>query len=336
MRSNNLYSPIKVSLVSTVKNDGSLIQEFLESILGQSRLPNEIVIVDGGSTDNTVEILNLFAAKMSMMGIKYKVMVSQGANVAQGLNTAIDNSENDIIACAQTGCRLDPHWLENLIKPFEEKPETEVVAGWYEPDARSTFEKIVAEITFPKLDKVDPDRFLPSFRSLAFRKSAWKRVGKIPEWLTTADDTLFDLNLKKAGCNFAFAPDAVVYWRPRSTIRDLFYQYYRYAKGDGYARLFFKNYLLIYIPYVFGLFLLLNGFAYKFLWILLLISSLAYLLLVPRPVMPIYKKIKSIKVFVIIPIIKLVIDLGRMLGYLLGLIERVKRRLSHRFFFIAR
>ena len=58
--------------------------------------------------------------------------------------------------------------------------------------------------------------------SVAFRKSAWKDVGGYPEWLETAEDTLFDLNLKKAGKKFVLAKDAVVRWGTRENAAERF------------------------------------------------------------------------------------------------------------------
>jgi hypothetical protein len=93
------------------------------------------------------------------------------------------------------------------------------------------------------LKKVDPNTFLPSSRSIAFRKAAWKSVNGYPEWLTlTAEDTLFDVCLKNADCNFVFAPKAVVYWRPRRNLSALLRQYYLYGFGDGEIRGFKNGY----------------------------------------------------------------------------------------------
>ena len=48
---------MKVSLISTVRNSAPHVEEFLGSVTAQTRAPDEVVIVDGGSTDGTVEIL---------------------------------------------------------------------------------------------------------------------------------------------------------------------------------------------------------------------------------------------------------------------------------------
>ena len=261
---------IKVSLICTLKNEESSVKEFLDSLLSQSRQPDEIIIVDGGSTDRTVEIINSYIEN----GAPIKLIVKEGPNIAEGRNIAIKNAKYDVIASTDAGCRIDKHWLENLIKPFEKDPSVDVVSGWYKPNARTEFEKCVAELTYPKLEQVlkDPDKFLPSSRSVAYKKTVWEKVGGYPEWLYTAEDTLFDLNLKRAGCKFVFAPDAVVYWRPRSTYRELRKQFYGYARGNSEAKIgiFTKHYLqLLLKKYVPGLLLLILGFWHWLFWVVL-------------------------------------------------------------------
>ncbi|MEO1443715.1 MAG: glycosyltransferase, partial [Chloroflexota bacterium] len=43
-----------LSVIATVYNEGDAIHRLMQSLCKQTRPPDEIVIVDGGSTDNTV------------------------------------------------------------------------------------------------------------------------------------------------------------------------------------------------------------------------------------------------------------------------------------------
>ena len=51
-----------VSVIATVYNEGSSVSRLLDSLATQSRPPDQVVIVDGGSSDDTLEILNQYAA----------------------------------------------------------------------------------------------------------------------------------------------------------------------------------------------------------------------------------------------------------------------------------
>ena len=202
-----MISSLKVSLICTLKNEESSAKEFLDSLLSQSRPPDEIIMVDGGSTDTTVDIIDSYIKN----GAPIKLIVSKGANIAQGRNIAIKNSKYDVIASTDAGCRLDKDWLKNLLNKFGE--QTDIVSGCYLPEARTTFEKVVADMSPSNLDDLTAENFLPSNRSIAFRKSVWQELGGFPENIKRSDDTWFDLEAKRRGKKFEIAKDAIVYRR---------------------------------------------------------------------------------------------------------------------------
>ncbi|AIY90184.1 glycosyltransferase family 2 protein [Geoglobus acetivorans] len=320
----------KISLITTLKNEAESIRTFLDSILNQTKIPDEIIIVDGGSTDGTVKVLKEYALYFEEKNIRYKIIIKKGANIAQGRNLAIKNSSGDIIACTDAGCILDKRWLEEITKPLERNPIVDVVSGWYEPLITSKFESIVAELTYPKLKKVSKniDKFLPSSRSIAFKRKCWEKVGGYPEWLYTAEDTLFDLRLKEAGCKFIFNPNAIVYWKVRENVKKLFKQYYQYAKGDGFAGIFHLKYLISsYIPTIAGILLLLKSMIFHTLWpILVLVSStICYTLLRGYYLGANLRTIlKNLHLSVLI---MTVVVISNAMGYTIGIMKRLTRKL---------
>ena len=103
-----------VSLITTVLNEVENIDEFIKSVIKQSVLPEEFIIVDGGSTDGTYEILKKYARKYKWI----KVYQVKGASIGKGRNYAIEKAKGKIIACTDAGCILDRNWLRKIIKPF--------------------------------------------------------------------------------------------------------------------------------------------------------------------------------------------------------------------------
>lgn len=238
-----------MTLISTVLNEEKSMEKYMKSIFSQSRLPDEIIIVDGGSTDNTVDVIRKFCDQ----GVELNILVRKGINIAKGRNIAISKSSGEIIVATDAGCRLDMNWLMNITKPFVEKfNEVDVVSGYYKGEPRNLFEECISVFTMPT--EQDFNIYNPSSRSIAFKKSAWKLVGGYPEWLYTGEDSLFNVKLKKAKLNFQFVPSAVVFWRPRKKVSTLFKQYYLYAIGDRRANLIkghyvekFDKYLMLFI-----------------------------------------------------------------------------------------
>lgn len=228
---------LQVSLITTVLNEASRAGEWLESLLQQTMHPSELIIVDGGSTDRTLEVLREFAEKAPF---RVKILVESGVNIAKGRNIAIQNSTSEIIACSDFGCVLEKKWLENLIKPFLSDPTIHVSFGYSRPINDAS---VYAKFLFTKIEELNPQHYLPSSRNLAFRKSIWEKVNGYPEWLTDAgEDTLFDLQIKSFKHNWCFAPEAVVSWHGPENNKKLLRLIRRYAIGDGEAGMFSDQY----------------------------------------------------------------------------------------------
>jgi hypothetical protein len=111
------------------------------------------------------------------------------------------------------------------------------------------FEWALGATTLPRQDEIDPDTFLPSHRSVGFRRSLWDALGGYPEWLDYCDDLLFDMQVREAGHRVIFEPGATVAFRPRSSLKAFALQYYRYARGDGKALILIKRHLIRYAVY---------------------------------------------------------------------------------------
>lgn len=236
---------MQVSLIATVLNEGESIRRLMDSIITQTRQPDEIVICDGGSTDHTVDVIRSYADRLPL-----RVITQPGANISEGRNTAIANASHGIIAVTDAGVRLDPNWLEKLVAPLEADPSAQVSAGFFLPDADTPFEVAMAATVLPELRDIDPAAFMPSSRSVAFRRDAVLSVGGYPEWLDFCEDLILDFRLHAACGPFAFAPEAVAYFKPRTSLRAFWKQYYQYARGDGKANLFPKRHLIRYTTYL--------------------------------------------------------------------------------------
>ncbi len=238
-----------VTLVLTVKNEKASLPDFLASLDDQTLMPDEIVIVDGGSTDGTLDV-----ARNWKTSLPFIIVSEPGANISRGRNLAVQRATGAIVAVCDAGTRLAPNWLERITEPFSRPlmQQPDVVAGFFDADAGTTFALALGAATLPDVDEIRAERFLPSSRSVAFRRSLLDAGIRYPEWLDYCEDLVFDLKLKRAGARFEFNPGARVAFRPRPTLRAFWLQYFRYARGDGKAGLFATRHAARYVTY-FGL-----------------------------------------------------------------------------------
>jgi glycosyltransferase involved in cell wall biosynthesis len=318
---------MKVSLILTVLNEGESIRGVLDSLAAQTRLPDEVVIADGGSHDNTVAILKDYAATGRL---PLRVIETPGANISQGRNAAIRQTTGEIVAATDAGVRCAPDWLEKLIAPFAEG-QTRVVAGFFRPDARNVFEIAMGATVLPEARDVNPQTYLPSSRSVAYLKSAWEAAGGYPEWLDYCEDVVYDLNLRRQVKVFVFVPEAVVYFRPRGSLRAFARQYYLYARGDGKANLFWRQHAVRYFTYLVAAPLLVYAAltVSSWLWLLGALAGLAYVRVPLRRLWPQLAPLAwpdRLKAGLYVPLIRIVGDVAKIAGYPAGCVWRWRKR----------
>ncbi len=319
----------KVSLIMTVRNEAESLPRLLDSVLLQSLLPDEVVITDGGSTDGTQEIARFYEDKLPL-----RLLDVPGANISEGRNAAIQKAQHSIIAATDAGVVLGPGWLEALVAPFDDKT-VDVVSGFFVPEADTAFEIAMGATVLPSLEDIDPTTFLPSSRSVAFRKGAWEIAGGYPEWLDYCEDLVFDMSLKEQNKRFVFAPEAVVHFRPRPTLRAFFRQYYLYARGDGKADLWRKRHATRYVTYTAGPLLAIWALRHKESRVgrLILLAGISagaaycrrpYMRLLPSLTpLSLVSKLYAIS---LVPLIRLTGDVAKMAGYPVGVVWRLRHR----------
>lgn len=310
-----------VSLVCTVRDEADNIAALLDSMLAQTRPADEIVVNDCGSRDATPDIVARYVARGHQVRL-----VRGGHNIPSGRNNAVLHARHDIIACTDAGLTLDPAWLSWIVAPIV-RGEADVVGGFFRPAPQSLFDLALGATNYRDAAEVDPQRFLPFGKSVAFRKAAWEQVGGYPEWASHCEDVLFDLALKRAGFRFAFAPDALVHFRPRPDLRAFARQYYLYARGDGRAGLWPGRHALRYAVYAAAALMLAGTPRRPWLLAPLVLGAAAYCRAPLRRLgrrAPALSPSERARAAALIPLIRLVGDGAKMLGYPVGVMKRQK------------
>jgi len=320
---------VVVSLVMTVLDEAGSLPALLKSILAQERRPDEVVIVDGGSSDRTVALARDFAQRAAP-DLRVRVQVPPGANISAGRNRAIELAQGDIIVVTDGGVVLHAAWLARLVAALENGAD--VAAGFFVPAPQSSFELAMGATVLPAVEDIEPATFLPSSRSVAFRRAAWEQAGRYPEWLDYCEDVVFDLALRREGVCQRFVPEARVAFRPRPSLPAFFRQYYRYARGDGKADLWRRRHTIRYGVYLGAPLGWLLGSHWPVLRWLIVIAMLAY---VRRP----YRRLwalaaqssggtlgRFLRAAAWVPLIRLTGDVAKMVGYPVGVRWRLTAR----------
>lgn len=288
----------KISIVVTVLNEEKTIKELLDVLV---RFPAEIIIVDGGSSDRTIEIIKKFS------GIK---LICGKYNRSEGRNIGVAKARGDIIAFTDAGCVPEKDWLKNLTKNMGDG----VVSGYYRGLPKNVFEKCLVPYVLVMPDKIGTE-FLPSTRSMAITKKLFLASGGFDPSLDTSEDFEFAVRLKAAGIKFVFAKDAVVGWIPRKNLKSAAWMFLKFAVSDIQAGIIRPKVKLLALRYYLFFFLI-------FLYWPFAICLFAYLL---WAIAKNYKYVNDWRAFYWLPMLQLTADMSVLFGTVVGLLARSKK-----------
>lgn len=218
------------AIIATVFNEARSIKHWLGAIACQTMWPQEIVIVDGGSTDRTVEIISAYDWPV---GFPVPNLIVRKCNIAEGRNIAIMNCRANLIASTDAGSHPHPEWFFRIVSILIKEKKIDVVGGRCISKISTQFQERYKKYLASGHD-ISLNTYSPSSRNTAFRRTAWESVGGYPEWLTlTAEDSLFNLNLHAIGCNYYHESSAVVLWDVRPNLKSYLKMMYSYGYGSA-------------------------------------------------------------------------------------------------------
>jgi glycosyltransferase involved in cell wall biosynthesis len=253
-----------VSLVIPVRNEEESLPALLNSIRRQTHRPAEVILVDGGSTDQTVKV----AREMATADDNLRVIETTGATPGRGRNIGIEAARYEWVALTDAGIRLEPEWLENLVAEARADKDVKVVYGNYEAVNESFFERCAALAYLPpKVDRGE-QRFVrgPFIASSLLRREVWEAVGGFPD-LRAAEDLFFMEHIKRLNFKTSWTPRATVWWQLRPSFKTTFCKFVLYSRHNVWAgRLWDWHYGLA-RQYAVGLIFFVLAFAHSWWWL---------------------------------------------------------------------
>lgn len=314
---------MNISICITTFNEEESIGALLDSLLGQTKKPEEIVIVDGGSGDNTLKIIDHYQKRFGRIKL-----LKEKCTRAKGRNLGIEIAKNEIIAITDAGCFAHKDWLEEITGPFMHK-EVDIAAGFYKMIGKNPVQSAMS-IYLGVTSRNFGVNFLPSTRSMAFRKGAWEAVGGFPEGKgNSAEDTDFNFHAVKLGLKYARVKTAIVEWGMPESLKDFFEKIKVYAKWDveygiwwhpskGLASHNIKV-LSVFFRYIIGFVLLILSFWNPLLPYLLIAILLLYLIWAFRKV---FIEFGDWRIAIWGPALQVTSDLAVMSGFVSGILSK--------------
>lgn len=221
-----------VSVIIATKNEGSVIDLCLKSVYNQSLLPIEVILVDGRSTDDTLEIAKQYPVKI--------IIETGKRSPSNARNIGVENAIGDIVLILDADTELDVDCIKNARKRFEDQ-NVIMVSPQLEILIHSQIESIQKKWFYGTRSKYRTPHGTGSAIQFV-RKENFDKI-KYDPTIGFGDDSDFKRRLRKqylgSGKQIIFAEDSKIYANLPHTFSELSSQYQWYGRT---ALNYFKRY----------------------------------------------------------------------------------------------
>ena len=194
-------------------NGEKFISENISSILSQTRIPDEILVIDDGCTDRTPEIVKGFREVKLIQHMSNK-------GLAASRNTALRNASGDVLVYLDADTRAHSKLLETLLQGYYADEIAGVGGRGIEATASST-EEGVNDIynlwRYLHASQGFGDLSIKGVSMLwglcsSYRKKVLEQVGGFdPIYKTNGEDVDIGIKINKLGLKLVYLPEAIVY-----------------------------------------------------------------------------------------------------------------------------
>ena len=195
---------VSISIVIRAFNEATYLPQLFNGIARQTRKPDEIILVDSGSTDDSVSISKRGGARI--------VSIAPSAfTFGRALNVGCDAASGDLLVFASAHTYpADEHWLERLTAPLEAHDDIALVYGRQTGDERNAFSELeIMRRWFPPESDQDQDHPFCNNANCAVRASV-RAAYPYDEELTGLEDIAWAFRIQQDGLRIWYEASALV------------------------------------------------------------------------------------------------------------------------------
>ena len=235
---------MKLSVYIPCYNAGNYLEKSIQSLLAQTRPPDEILIIDDGSTDRTAQIASRFPVKL--------VRHERNMGLAAARNTAFRNAAHELVGAVDADVYPDKAWLEHLLVHFDDPRVVgtggRLIEAFRETPADAWRALQLCQDLGQKGIVIEGNslKCLGGFGTI-LRKSTVQEIGGYNEnYRTNFEDVDLNGRLVRAGHRLIFEPRAVAYHQRRDTVGSVIrtawhWDFYFHYFNGGYNNIWLKT-----------------------------------------------------------------------------------------------
>lgn len=258
-----------VTVLIRTKNEEQYIGRTLSVIFSQTYKEFEVLIVDSGSTDKTLEVAKQYPVRI------YEIKPEEftyGYSLNYGFQRA---SGKYVVNLSAHALPLSDDWLETLIADCDDERVAAVMSNNLPCPDCNPFDKrgLLKKFNIPKQEISGGPPYIFANYGSVIRRSVWEKV-HYNETLSYAEDHDWALRVEALGYKIIYEPDAKTYHSHNETLRQIYRRSYMEASARKILK--FKQYTLINLLYD-----LLAGSIYDMLYVLYKREPLKWFLFAP-------------------------------------------------------
>ncbi|HSW97587.1 MAG TPA: glycosyltransferase family 2 protein [Candidatus Saccharimonadales bacterium] len=222
---------MKVSILIPCHNEEISIKKCIESCLLQSRKADEIIVVNDGSTDSSLPILETFKNQVTIVNLLEKT-----GNKSFAQEKGLAYVMGDIVITTDADSILDTYFIENIIKEFE-NPKVVASAG-YVKSIKQNWLTACRQIDYLMSQEIHKNAqglinalYVMPGCAAAYRTNIFKEYISF-DHDTVTEDLDFTYQYHENKLKLTFCKEAIVYTQDPSTLRDYVTQLRRWHAGN--------------------------------------------------------------------------------------------------------
>lgn len=222
---------VLISAICPTYNEKLCIEIIINFFLKAKPLDKELLIIDGGSTDGTVSIVEKYTSTYPQI----KLLHNPNKYVPFALNIGIKNCSGDPIIRLDAHTTYAENYFEKIIETFQQT-DADIVGGPMRAVGKSSFQSAVAFVTSTSFGIGDSKIHNPDYTGEsdhvylgAWKRSLFDEIGFFDEKLFRNQDDEFHYRAKSFGKKVYLNSEIISYYSPRSEWSKLFSQYFQYG-----------------------------------------------------------------------------------------------------------
>ena len=212
----------KCSIVIRAYNEEKHIGRLLEGIQQQTVRDVEVILVDSGSTDETVSVAETYGARVVRIP-------SDEFTFGRSLNFGVREATREFVVIASAHVYpVYPDWIESLLRPFEDEKVALTYGKQRGPYSAKYSEQQIYHQWYPDISKPDQPTAFCNNANAAIRKTLWEE-NRYDETLTGLEDLAWAKWAKEQGYKISYVAEAEIVHIHNETPRGVYNRYRREA-----------------------------------------------------------------------------------------------------------